>query len=104
MSDDDPRHWHTLSVSILMTPEQADRMSRIATGDLRLAESITRIAGGTLVFADWRLFDVHADPVPDIAPLVEHAQEEPCPECGHHHAGPSLAGICIGCPCPVVRS
>lgn len=26
---------------------------------------------------------------------------EECPECGHEHAGPELAGICIGCPCPV---
>ncbi len=26
----------------------------------------------------------------------------PCPECGHKHAGVSLAYICIGCPCPVV--
>jgi hypothetical protein len=23
-----------------------------------------------------------------------------CPDCGHLHAGPSLAGICVGCPCP----
>lgn len=24
-----------------------------------------------------------------------------CPECGHQHTGPALAGICIGCPCPI---
>lgn len=23
----------------------------------------------------------------------------PCPACGHNHAGPSLAWICVGCPC-----
>lgn len=22
-----------------------------------------------------------------------------CPECGHHHVGPELGGICVGCPC-----
>lgn len=22
-----------------------------------------------------------------------------CEQCGHKHAGPELAGICIGCPC-----
>jgi hypothetical protein len=25
----------------------------------------------------------------------------PCMECGHRHEGPALAGICVGCPCPV---
>lgn len=24
-----------------------------------------------------------------------------CPACGHTHEGPGLAGICVGCPCPV---
>lgn len=24
-----------------------------------------------------------------------------CRECGHRHEGPALAGICVGCPCPV---
>jgi hypothetical protein len=23
-----------------------------------------------------------------------------CNSCGHQHAGPQLANICIGCPCP----
>jgi hypothetical protein len=23
-----------------------------------------------------------------------------CPDCGHTHEGPGLAGICVGCPCP----
>lgn len=23
-----------------------------------------------------------------------------CAACGHNHAGPALAGICVGCPCP----
>lgn len=22
-----------------------------------------------------------------------------CPACHHHHAGPALGGICVGCPC-----
>jgi hypothetical protein len=26
-----------------------------------------------------------------------------CWSCGHVHAGPDLAGICVGCPCSVVR-
>lgn len=37
----------------------------------------------------------------------EQAQDGPdkptddaCPECGDEHAGPELAGICVGCPCP----
>ena len=25
---------------------------------------------------------------------------EICPDCGHRHEGPGLAGICVGCPCP----
>lgn len=25
-----------------------------------------------------------------------------CPECGHEHAGEQWAGVCIGCPCPIV--
>lgn len=25
-----------------------------------------------------------------------------CPKCAHRHRGPDLAGICVGCPCPVV--
>ena len=24
-----------------------------------------------------------------------------CAACGHTHEGPGLAGICVGCPCPV---
>lgn len=24
-----------------------------------------------------------------------------CPSCGHVHAGASLGGICVGCPCPL---
>jgi hypothetical protein len=27
-----------------------------------------------------------------------------CEKCGHQHAGPDLAGICVGCPCPVVAT
>jgi hypothetical protein len=27
-----------------------------------------------------------------------------CPDCGHTHAGPHLAGICIGCPCPTTQT
>lgn len=30
--------------------------------------------------------------------FTEHA-DDVCPECGHKHTGPELAGICIGCPC-----
>lgn len=26
--------------------------------------------------------------------------DEPCPSCGHQHAGDELAGICVGCACP----
>ena len=27
--------------------------------------------------------------------------DRPCRECGHRHAGPALAGVCVGCPCPI---
>jgi hypothetical protein len=26
-----------------------------------------------------------------------------CSKCGHNHAGPGLANICVGCPCPETR-
>lgn len=31
--------------------------------------------------------------------LFEPAPSGVCAACGHRHAGPELAGICIGCPC-----
>lgn len=27
-------------------------------------------------------------------------EAQPCPKCPHQHAGPEMASICIGCPCP----
>lgn len=32
-------------------------------------------------------------------PIQRHEDPDTCPDCGHHHAGPELAGICVGCPC-----
>lgn len=25
-----------------------------------------------------------------------------CGDCGHHHGGPEIGGICVGCPCPSI--
>lgn len=51
--------------------------------------------------ADWPPPDASHD---DITAFLEKAAMPPppvtCVECGHLHAGPHLAGICIGCPCP----
>jgi hypothetical protein len=33
-------------------------------------------------------------------PAAADPESVVCPDCGHAHAGTSLAGICIGCPCP----
>jgi hypothetical protein len=39
--------------------------------------------------------------MPDGSHRFETTEE--CPDCGHHHS-PTWGGICVGCPCPNIRT